>query len=195
MVEFSEQRLARLVGILRRRGIILPAFEIHGGAAGLYDFGPVGGRLRNRVNQTWIDHWQSLGNIVEISAVITDRNTNSTLGTSSSTLITIDLTPPVIANYAVSSVISTGGTVVDNYWNSTNTGLDVIIKPQKDPSDASVSGGSVRVLAGIGADSLTADYYQLGDPVLINAVNNNVNDGIPIAIVKDSVISQIDYDQ
>ncbi len=54
--------------MLKRRGVILPAFEIHGGAAGLYDFGPVGGRLRNRVNQTWIDHWQSLGNIVEISS-------------------------------------------------------------------------------------------------------------------------------
>ena len=67
MEEFSEDRLARLTGMLKRRGVILPAFEIHGGAAGLYDFGPVGGRLRNRVNQTWIDHWQSLGNIVEIS--------------------------------------------------------------------------------------------------------------------------------
>ena len=67
MENFSQERLARLSGMLKRRGIILPAFEIHGGAAGLYDFGPVGGRLRNRVNQTWIDHWQSLGNIVEIS--------------------------------------------------------------------------------------------------------------------------------
>ena len=67
MKEFSPERLARLSGMLKRRGIILPAFEIHGGYAGLYDFGPVGGRLRNRVNQTWIDHWQSLGNIVEIS--------------------------------------------------------------------------------------------------------------------------------
>ena len=67
MEEFSTERLSRLTGMLKRRGIILPAFEIHGGAAGLYDFGPVGGRLRNRVNQTWIDHWQSLGNIVEIS--------------------------------------------------------------------------------------------------------------------------------
>ena len=68
MEEFSSERLARLTGMLKRRGVILPAFEIHGGAAGLYDFGPVGGRLRNRVNQTWIDHWQSLGNIVEISS-------------------------------------------------------------------------------------------------------------------------------
>ena len=67
MKEFGPERLARLSGMLKRRGIILPAFEIHGGYAGLYDFGPVGGRLRNRVNQTWIDHWQSLGNIVEIS--------------------------------------------------------------------------------------------------------------------------------
>lgn len=68
MKEFSPERLGRLSGMLKRRGIILPAFEIHGGTAGLYDFGPVGGRLRNRVNQTWINHWQSLGNIVEISS-------------------------------------------------------------------------------------------------------------------------------
>ena len=67
MVEYSPERLARLTGMLKRRGVILPAFEIHGGAAGLYDFGPVGGRLRNKVNQSWLDHWLSLGNIVEIS--------------------------------------------------------------------------------------------------------------------------------
>ena len=60
-------RLERLSGMLKRRGIILPAFEIHGGSKGLYDFGPVGGRLRNRVNQNWIDHWTSMGNITEIS--------------------------------------------------------------------------------------------------------------------------------
>ena len=33
----------------------------------LYDFGPVGGRLRTRVNQSWLNHWLSLGNIVELS--------------------------------------------------------------------------------------------------------------------------------
>jgi len=60
-------RLEKLVGVLRRRGVILPAFEIHGGVAGLYDFGPVGGRLRNRVNQVWIEHWLKLGNVVELS--------------------------------------------------------------------------------------------------------------------------------
>jgi len=67
MTEPDTSRLERLSGMLKRRGILLPAFEIHGGAKGLYDFGPVGGRLRNKVNQTWLNHWLSLGNIVEIS--------------------------------------------------------------------------------------------------------------------------------
>ena len=67
MSDAEEGRLERLTGMLKRRGIILPAFEIHGGAKGLYDFGPVGGRLRNKVNQEWLNHWISLGNIVEIS--------------------------------------------------------------------------------------------------------------------------------
>ena len=63
----SENRLERLIGVLRRRGVIIPAFEIHGGSAGFYDFGPIGGRLRNRVNQMWIEHWLALGNVVELS--------------------------------------------------------------------------------------------------------------------------------
>lgn len=67
MADAEEGRLERLTGMLKRRGIILPAFEIHGGAKGLYDFGPVGGRLRNKVNQAWLNHWISMGNIVELS--------------------------------------------------------------------------------------------------------------------------------
>ena len=67
MEEESGLRLERLSGMLKRRGFILPAYEIHGGSKGLYDFGPNGGRLRNRVNQIWLDHWISTGNITEIS--------------------------------------------------------------------------------------------------------------------------------
>ncbi len=61
-------RLDRLTSMLRRRGIILPAFEIHGGVAGLYDFGPIGGRLRRRLVDTWLEHWTSHGDIVEIDS-------------------------------------------------------------------------------------------------------------------------------
>ena len=52
---------------------------------------------------------------------------------------------------------------MENYWNSTNTGLDVSVTVQA--VDASVSNGSVRVLAGIGTDANSAAYEQLGDPV------------------------------
>ena len=61
-------RLERLTSMLRRRGVILPAFEIHGGFAGLFDFGPVGGRLRRRLNNVWLEHWASQGDIVEIDS-------------------------------------------------------------------------------------------------------------------------------
>ena len=64
----DEARLERLQGMLRQRGILLPAFDLYGGAKGLYDFGPVGGRLRSKINQAWLNHWNSLGNVVEISS-------------------------------------------------------------------------------------------------------------------------------
>ncbi len=67
MSEDAMARLERLNSMLKRRGIILPAFEIHGGAAGMYDFGAIGGRLRNRVNQMWLEHWLSQGDVVEIN--------------------------------------------------------------------------------------------------------------------------------
>ena len=64
----SHARLERLTSMLRRRGVILPAFEIHGGIAGLFDFGPIGGRLRRRLNNAWLEHWSSQGDIVEIDS-------------------------------------------------------------------------------------------------------------------------------
>jgi glycyl-tRNA synthetase len=56
------------MSLLKRRGIIFPAFSIHGGIAGLFDYGPVGGRLLRKVQQQWREHWLSKGNIVEIDS-------------------------------------------------------------------------------------------------------------------------------
>ncbi len=64
----THARLERLTSMLKRRGVILPAFEIHGGVAGLFDFGPVGGRLRRRLKNSWLEHWASQGDIVEIDS-------------------------------------------------------------------------------------------------------------------------------
>ncbi len=64
----DERRLDRLTSMLKRRGIILPAFEIYGGVSGLIDYGPVGAAMLRRVTQNWLDHWMSQGAIVEIDS-------------------------------------------------------------------------------------------------------------------------------
>ncbi|MDP6379394.1 MAG: glycine--tRNA ligase [Candidatus Thalassarchaeaceae archaeon] len=62
------ERVNSLMSLLKRRGIIFPAFSIHGGVAGLFDYGPVGGRLLRKVQNQWREHWLSKGNIVEIDS-------------------------------------------------------------------------------------------------------------------------------
>jgi len=42
-----------LFALLRRRGVLWPTAEIYGGAAGLYDYGPLGAALKRRVEDAW----------------------------------------------------------------------------------------------------------------------------------------------
>ena len=60
--------MSRLVSLLRRRGLVLPSFEIYGGVSGLVDYGPVGARIKRRVIDAWIEHWGSITNVVEIDS-------------------------------------------------------------------------------------------------------------------------------
>jgi glycyl-tRNA synthetase len=39
--------------LARRRGFLWPSFEIYGGASGFYDYGPLGTRLKNKVENVW----------------------------------------------------------------------------------------------------------------------------------------------
>ena len=43
--------------LLLRRMFVVPAFEIHGGVAGLYDFGPPGCSLKDNVINAWKRHF------------------------------------------------------------------------------------------------------------------------------------------
>ena len=61
--------------------------------------------------------------------------------------------------------------------------------------DASVANGSVRVLAGIGADANSASYEQLGDPVSILPSNNISNGLVTCLITKAQVEAQTEYDE
>ena len=64
----DEERVRTLMSSLKRRGIVYPAFELYGGVAGLFDYGPVGARILRLVNEMWLNHWLKNGNIVEINS-------------------------------------------------------------------------------------------------------------------------------
>ncbi|MDE0954311.1 MAG: glycine--tRNA ligase [Candidatus Poseidoniales archaeon] len=64
----DEKRIERLSAMLKRRGFVLPAFEIYGGVSGLIDYGPVGASIRRKVIQNWVEHWTINGDIVEINS-------------------------------------------------------------------------------------------------------------------------------
>ena len=71
----ESRRLDRLTSMMRRRGIVFPSFEIYGGVAGLVDYGPVGATIKRKVIESWIDHWTSWGDIVEVdSPTITPKS-------------------------------------------------------------------------------------------------------------------------
>ena len=53
------------VEIARRRGIYFQGFGIYGGLSGLFDFGPYGSRMKDKIVRTWKETMLSEGNIAE----------------------------------------------------------------------------------------------------------------------------------
>jgi glycyl-tRNA synthetase len=49
-----------LYALLRRRGVLWPTAEIYGGAAGLYDYGPLGTALKDRIEGAWANWFVGL---------------------------------------------------------------------------------------------------------------------------------------
>ncbi|MCI4330572.1 MAG: glycine--tRNA ligase [Thermoplasmata archaeon] len=49
-----------LFALLRRRGYLWPSSELYGGAAGLYDYGPLGTSLKRRVEDAWCAYFLGL---------------------------------------------------------------------------------------------------------------------------------------
>jgi len=59
--------LEKIVDIAKRRGIIFPSSEIYGGLAGFFDFGPVGLRIKKKVEESWREFFiKSVDNIYEV---------------------------------------------------------------------------------------------------------------------------------
>ncbi len=53
MAELVQNRLETLVSLCKRRGFVFPSSEIYGGINAVYDFGPLGVRLRRRIRDLW----------------------------------------------------------------------------------------------------------------------------------------------
>lgn len=56
----------KLMMLLKRRGFIYPSFEIYGGVAGFYDYGPLGSQLKNNIENLWRRFFLLKDNCVEI---------------------------------------------------------------------------------------------------------------------------------
>jgi glycyl-tRNA synthetase len=54
--------------LARRRGFLWPAFELYGGAAGFYDYGPLGAPLKRRIEDIWRQYFVIQEGFAEIEA-------------------------------------------------------------------------------------------------------------------------------
>ena len=57
----------KIMTLAKRRGYIYPAFEIYGGVAGFYDYGPLGSQLKQNIENIWRRFYLLKDNCVEIS--------------------------------------------------------------------------------------------------------------------------------
>ncbi|WP_455644973.1 glycine--tRNA ligase [Methanosphaera sp.] len=65
-----------MMSISRKRGFLYPSFEIYSGVAGFYDYGPLGGVLKNNIMNLWRQYYVSQEGFYEIEApTIMPRNT------------------------------------------------------------------------------------------------------------------------
>ena len=59
---------SELLGLCKRRGFIWPSFEIYGGVAGMFDYGPLGCSLRNNITDVWRAIYKGREGFVEIDS-------------------------------------------------------------------------------------------------------------------------------
>jgi len=56
----------KIMTLAKRRGYIFPSFEIYGGVAGFFDYGPLGSQLKNNVENLWRRFFLLKDNCIEI---------------------------------------------------------------------------------------------------------------------------------
>ena len=117
-----------------------------------------------------------------INAVDLVGNSSSIDSTSNNSYVLFDQTPP--ASFTVGQVISSGGTVVNGFWNSTNQNILVTVPIDNDIS--LIDGGVQTLVSFDGGDTL-----EIGD--LNTIAESNVNDTITISISRIEFINSENY--
>ncbi|MCF6237759.1 MAG: hypothetical protein L3J79_02930, partial [Candidatus Marinimicrobia bacterium] len=79
------------------------------------------------------------------------------------------------ADFTVGSVITVGGTVTANYWNATNTDIEVTVPIA---SDASLQNGSLQIQARTGANT----FADLGNSATISSIGVNQTESFTLAV-------------
>lgn len=66
----------KVMSISKKRGILYPSFEIYSGVAGFYDYGPLGGLLKNNIMNLWRNYYVFQEGFYEIEApTVMPKNT------------------------------------------------------------------------------------------------------------------------
>ena len=120
--------------------------------------------------------------IIYVSASITDIYNNTTVGTASSTTLTIDTTRPDV--FTVGSAVTIGGNVFAGYWNSTNTGMEITV-PIAD--ETTLNGGAVQLTGAIGVNS----FEDLGD--LYSITGGDINSSVTLTLTSAQIESLTDF--
>jgi glycyl-tRNA synthetase len=60
---------------MKRRFYFNRGFEIYGGVAGLYDYGPIGCQIKNNLEQIWREHFVLEEDLLEVNCTcVTPEN-------------------------------------------------------------------------------------------------------------------------
>jgi glycyl-tRNA synthetase len=63
-----------VVSLAKRRGFLWPSYEIYGGLAGFYDYGPLGAALKRNIESFWLRLWVGEEGMIELdSALVSPR--------------------------------------------------------------------------------------------------------------------------
>ena len=86
------------------------------------------------------------GETILFRTILDDVASNQTISTESASATVIDTTLP--PSFSVDNVAITGGTIITNTWNSTNTSIGVTVPVETEPS---ITGGTIQLQVRFGA--------------------------------------------